>query len=421
LIWENFHPSDIERIQKSVQRSAETLSKWNEEWRYIKPGGSMRWQSGIGIPSKGENDSIVWDSIILDITERKEAQQKLRESEKKYRRLFDKNPQPMYIFNPDTWDFVEVNQAAINHYGYSEEEFLGMTLADIRPPEGFKKLKNTIEKHRSRETYVGEWKHLKKDGSLIDVEVTATNIQYDDTTYRLALIHDVTDQKRMQEKIIQSVIEGENRERKRIAHELHDGIGQYLAAASMNFESMKRDIRKLPQKREQQFKTGLSLLQNALSETRSISYNLMPKAIADYGLITAIENLIQNLQKSTDIIFNFDCNKEELELNDQAEINIYRIIQEIISNSVRHADCSTISIELKVNRNSIKLIVEDDGKGISVEEKHSDKGLGLRSIKTRVSNLQGAFDINSQPGKGMTTTITIPHLQTLLNNNKDNG
>lgn len=289
-IWENFHPSDIENVQKSVRRSAETLTKWNEEWRYIKPDGSVHWHSGIGIPSKGEDDSIVWDSIILDITE----------------------------------------------------------------------------------------------------------------------------QKRMQQKIIDSVIEGENRERKRIAHELHDGLGQYLVAANMNLESVKKDIQQLSEKKEQQFHTGLSLLKDALSETRSIAYNLMPKAIADYGLVTAVKNLIQNLQKSTDITFHFDYNKEELNLKDQAEINIYRIIQELVSNAVRHADCSAISIKLQVNRNSVKLIIEDDGKGIQLEEKNSNKGLGLRSIKTRVSNLQGTIDITSQPEEGMTTTIIIPYLQSLL-------
>ncbi len=412
---DHIHPEDKDRATESLEKAINGEDKfWQEQYRFKLSDGSSAHIIDQGIIIRNENgEAVRMVGTLNNITERVEAEQRLRESEKKYRHIFKDNPEPMWIYNPDTLEFVEVNQAAIKHYGYSEKEFLNMTLADIRPPENIEKLKNAIDKHRSEKSYFGEWRHLKKNGSLIHVEVTAANVQYKDKTYRLALMHDITEQKHMQQKIIESVIEGENRERKRIAHELHDGLGQYLVAANMNLESIKKDIRQLPEKREQQFQTGLSLLKNALSETRSIAYNLMPKTIAEYGLVMAVKNLIQNLQKSSDIIFHFDYNKEELNLKDQAEINIYRIIQELLSNAVRHADCSTISTKLQVNHNSVKLIIEDDGKGAQLEEKHGNKGLGLRSIKTRVSNLQGTLDIKSQPGEGMTATINIPHLETL--------
>lgn len=412
---DHIHPEDKDRATESLEKAVNGEDKfWQEQYRFKLSDGSTAHIIDQGIIIRDENgEAVRMVGTLNNITERVEAEQRLRESEEKYRHIFKDNPEPMWIYNPDTMEFVEVNQAAINHYGYSEKEFSNMTLADIRPPENIEKLKNAIDKHRSEKSYFGEWRHLKKNGSLIHVEVTTANVQYKDKTYRLALMHDITEQKHMQQKIIESVIEGENRERKRIAHELHDGLGQYLVAANMNLESVKKDIRQLPEKREQQFQTGLSLLKNALSETRSIAYNLMPKAIAEYGLVMAVKNLIQNLQKSTDITFRFDHNKEELNLKDQAEINIYRIIQELVSNAVRHADCSAISIKLQVNHNSVKLIIEDDGKGAQLEEKHGNKGLGLRSIKTRVSNLQGTLDIKSQPGEGMTATINIPHLETL--------
>lgn len=412
----HIYPEDKKQAINSLKNAlAGDKRFWKEEYRFLKADGTIAHVVDQGVIIRDEDGQAKrMIGTVNDVTKRKKAEQKLRESEEKYRHIFENNPQSMWIYNPETLEFMEVNQAAVKHYGYSEEEFLNMTLADIRPPEFIEKMKNAILKHRSEKSYSGEWRHLTKEGSLIYVEVTASNVQYKDKTYRLALMHDITEQKRMQQKIIDSVIEGENRERKRIAHELHDGLGQYLVAASMNLESVKKDIQQLSDKREQQFQTGLSLLKNALSETRSIAYNLMPKAIADYGLVTAVKNLIQNLQKSTEITFHFNYNKEELNLKDQAEINIYRIIQELVSNAVRHADCSTISIELKVNPNSVKLIIEDDGKGLQLKENHGNKGLGLRSIKTRVSNLQGTFNINSQPREGMTITIIFPHLQSLL-------
>jgi len=270
--------------------SAETLSPWNQEWQYIKADGETTWQNGIGIPHKDEDGTIVWDSIIIDITDRKQVQ----------------------------------------------------------------------------------------------------------------------------EKIINSILQGEDRERKRIAHELHDGLGQYLVAASMNFKSVKQDVDNLPEKRQKQFDTGMSHLKKALSETRSIAHNLMPKTIADYGLIAAIKNLLQELDKSSDIDIHFECNCQNLRLKNQVEINIYRILQETCSNAVRHSECSNIFVELNKNEDTFHLIVEDDGIGTQLEELHEEEGLGLRSIKTRVKNLNGSLDIKSTPGEGMTTTVSIPNIHLLI-------
>lgn len=288
-IWGNFPVSDRKNIQQSILESAADLSPWDEEWQYQKPDGSLHWHKGNGIPHKKEDGTVVWDSIIMDITEKKE----------------------------------------------------------------------------------------------------------------------------MQENIIRSVIEGEDRERKRIAHELHDGLGQYLVAANMNFESAKAEAQNLPQKRKKQFNTGLSFLKKALSETRSIAYNLMPKAIADYGLITALQNLIEDVKNSTDINLEFNCNCKKLKLKDQAEIDIYRICQETISNSVRHAECENIFVTLNKRENILSLVIEDDGSS-PLNAKENKQGLGIRSIKTRVRNLNGRFSMNSDPDEGMQTCIIIPNMQNLL-------
>jgi PAS domain S-box-containing protein len=359
-------------------------------------------------------DKVV--SVIRDITEQKNLEKRLRQSEKKYRHIFEDNPVPMWIFNPDTLKFVEVNQAAINHYGYSEEEFLNMTLADIRPPEDVEAMKKDVKQHQGKKSYSEEWTHIKKDGTKIDVELSAASVQYGNEKYRLILVNDVTKQKRLQEKIIQSILEGEDRERKRIAHELHDGLGQYLVAANMNFESVKKEIDSLPEKRRNQFSTGLSHLKNGLHETRSIAYNLMPKTIADYGLVTALENMMRDFEKSTDIVFNFEHNCEGLQLKNQAEINIYRIFQEITSNAVRHSECSTINAKLQLKEDTLTILIEDDGIGAELNNQDASKGLGLRSIKTRVNSLKGTLDIESQTGKGMTITIIIPEIDNLLTN-----
>lgn len=392
------------------------------QWKGIRVTtreGKKRIVDAKNIPLYDQNLMI---STVIDVTQQKELEQKLRKSEKKYRHLFKDNPEPMWIYDPETLEFVEVNQAAINHYGYSEEEFMNRTLLDIRPEEDAEALKENIKQNKGTASYSEEWVHLKKDGTKIDVELSASDVTYKkEKTYRLVLINDVTEQKRMQEKIIQSLIEGEDRERKRIAHELHDGLGQYLVAASMNLQSAKTDIEKLSEKRQKQFETGISHLKNALSETRNIAHDLMPKAISDYGLIAALENLINDFNKSTEIDFQFNHNCDELKLSDQAEINIYRIFQEILTNAVRHSECTKTNVELHLKNDSLKLMVKDNGIGAQLDEHHEETGLGLRSIKTRVSSLKGILDINSEPGDGMQTTIIIPSVNNLKYNDTDHG
>jgi PAS domain S-box-containing protein len=414
--WINYiHPEDRPKIEEiSRKKLASSDQEWQEEYRILKKDGTVAHIVDSAIIIRDDDGApLRMVGAMQDITERRKAQQQLRESEKKYRLLFENNPEPMWIYDPDTLNFIEVNKAAVNHYGYLQEEFLNMSLLDIHPPENAEALKENVEKNRGQDSYAEDWVHLQKDGTKINVEVSSTDVKYGKHTYRLVLSNDVTEQKKLQEKIIQSVIEGEDRERKRIAHELHDGLGQYLVAANMNFQSARQDADQLPPKRQQQFGTGLSLLKEALSETRSIAHNLMPKAITDYGLVAALQNLFKDLENSTGIEFHFHHNVDELRLQNQAEVNLYRIIQEAISNAVRHANCSTIRTTLQRNADSLTVEIEDDGIGMELQDHHKEKGLGLRSIKNRVKSLNGTINFESEQSEGILINVAVPDLHTL--------
>lgn len=131
--------------------------------------------------------------FFKDTTERKEAEEKLISSEEKYRTLFYKNPLPGWIFDPNTLRFLDVNEAAIKHYGYSKDEFLAMTIRDIRPKEEIPDLLSDIKKiGASKNSRTGTWNHLKKNGELILVETTAHSITFNHTKARLVVINDVT-------------------------------------------------------------------------------------------------------------------------------------------------------------------------------------------------------------------------------------
>ena len=144
------------------------------------------------------------DGVIRDITERKLAEKDLIESEEKYRYLFANNPQPMWIIDGDTLAFLEVNQAAINHYGYSREEFLTMTIKDIRPVEDIRKLEDNIALTSSIINRAGTSRHLKKDGQIIFVEITSHTVYFNGRNARHVLVNDITARMHAEKELIDS-------------------------------------------------------------------------------------------------------------------------------------------------------------------------------------------------------------------------
>jgi PAS domain S-box-containing protein len=136
--------------------------------------------------------------VALDLTDQ------LQEGEERYRELFEANPQPMWVYDAESLAFLAVNDAAVTHYGYSREEFLGMTILDIRPGEDLTALAQYLARPPLSLEKSGIWRHRKKDGKLIDVEVTTHALRFRGRPTRLVLVHDVTDRKRLEERYRQA-------------------------------------------------------------------------------------------------------------------------------------------------------------------------------------------------------------------------
>jgi PAS domain S-box-containing protein len=198
---EAIHPEDRQRIE-SVFFEQALEGKYDEEYRIIRPDGSLRWIRDRGFPitdNTGEAYRVV--GMAEDISNRKQAEEELRSSEARYRLLFESNPNPMWVFDLETLAFLAVNQAAIDHYGYSKSEFLSMTIADIRPHKDIASLHQVISNLTPEQNYLGVWKHLKKDGSVIDVEILAHTFSFANKQASLVLINDITDRLQAEQKI----------------------------------------------------------------------------------------------------------------------------------------------------------------------------------------------------------------------------
>ena len=169
----------------------------------------QRTKDGVEVIAESRYQVLELDGrkIVLqtnrDITERHRAEEVLRESEERYRYLFENNPLPMWVYDLETLDFLAVNDAAVFYYGFSREEFLSMTIRDIRPPEEIRALLENVSKTKGTIEIADIWKHRKKDGTVMDVEISSHPLIFDGRQSRLVLANDVTERKRAEKAIAQ--------------------------------------------------------------------------------------------------------------------------------------------------------------------------------------------------------------------------
>jgi PAS domain S-box-containing protein len=213
--WANLvHPDWQDIMTKYV--IDEVLGKqqrFDKEYQIVRPiDGVTRWVHGNAeLEFDNNHHPVKLIGTISDITERKLSEEALRESEEKYRYMFANNPQPMWIYDLETLAFLEINSAAIQHYGYSREEFLSMTLKDIRPQEDVEALLKDVEQIQGSFKPGNEWRHIMKNGKVINVEIISNAITFKGRKARHVMVNDITEKKKAEEEIIKLNTELEQR------------------------------------------------------------------------------------------------------------------------------------------------------------------------------------------------------------------
>ena len=407
---ENIHPDDRQKTLHSLNEAVNSNKEyWTGHYRFKNGDGSYSHVEDNGSfmqDEEGKNEHMV--GTISDITADVVAKEELKASEEQYRLLFKQNPIPMFIYDPDTLIFTTANEAAEKKYGYSEKEFAQMSILDIRPKQDVEAVEKLVLENPDQDrSEFSEWTHLTKDGKKLIVEISSSSIFYKGRNQRFVIAHDITDQRKAEERAISAIIEGEERERQRIAKELHDGLGQYLSASNMNLKSVYEDLEEIPDSLNSTFEAGLRFLKHAISETRNISQNLLPKAIQDYGLELAAESLTNHLRKSHKIDVYFYSNLDGVELPDKVQINLYRILQEALNNATKHANPTKIEVQISYSEGEVLLSIEDNGTGFDTNE-ISSEGIGIRSMKTRVGAMSANLDIVSNKGRGTIISVVVP-------------
>jgi two-component system sensor histidine kinase UhpB len=341
----------------------------------------------------------------------------LHESEQKYSVSVENASDGVLIIRDER--FVFCNRAFSRITGYDQNDLLGMDIYDMLAPEIVNRARERYRKMMvsEKEPKMGEIQIVCKDGTIRHLEINSGLIEYRREKAILAILRDMTERRDYQQKLrklSEQVIQTQEEERKRIAHELHDEIGQTMTAIDLNMELLNKytelpvisdnftriceDIRKLVLK--------------GIDDIHRISYNLRPHLLDNFGLVSALRWFAEDFHERTGIKISLRVEGEPLELSSGFETLIYRITQEALTNVMRHAEAGQVSILFRSSPEVAELVIEDDGKGFSVKDVlragDEGKGLGIFGMKERVSAFGGIFTIVSGEPKGTRLVAKFP-------------
>jgi len=224
-------------------------------------------------------------------------------------------------------------------------------------------------------------------------------------------VNDVTELKELESSSVQAIISAQEKERRRLAREIHDGIAPLLSTAKLELdlflEVLKAQDKDIPDERLLNIRNTIDAISVDL---RNLSHRLMPRLLEEFGLLSALQNMVNRLDTTTRSRIEFFCNLRPGERAEkEIELNIFRCCQEMMANAIKHADAEKITVQLIKHDKSIVLMVEDDGIGFNPEGLDPEgEGIGLLNIETRARTLNGEFLLESVKGRGTLISIELP-------------
>jgi PAS domain S-box-containing protein len=388
------------------------------EYRMIKKNGEMIWvESAISLVKNQGNGEQKYLMHNRDIHSIKAAEDLLKEREQKYRGLFEN--MDLGVMEVDLQDKIQwVNKSFEKMTGYSFsylkgknafKTFISSTVAKAQ-------MDNVNEKRREKKDSIYEVKMRVKDGEMKDVVISGSPIiDLNGKVKGSVGIHwDVTNIKKMesiieeeklsrQKDVMKATLNAEEQQRLIIGNELHDGVGHTLTYTSLFLQMAANEKNITPEI----IRKAKEKVDEALKEIKRISTNLVPPALIDLGFKEAIVELFNQYAKVNKITFKISCRDTDfLNVNLNAQRNIYRIIQELLNNTVKHSKADTVNLNIKKTRHSMELVFFNNGNAFNPLK--VKRGLGLNSIHNRTYFYNGKIVIESNKNKGTFFNISIP-------------
>ncbi|SNC59816.1 PAS domain S-box-containing protein [Hymenobacter gelipurpurascens] len=343
--------------------------------------------------------------FAIDITASEQMKVQLHTEKEFTEQLLDSTVDMIAALNQEG-HITAWNHTAEIQTGLSAEQVLGHPLREFQLSNNQTEFCASIDKalHGEPVTRLG-WKDIIRTGAYYDVylvpllrdnaNVGALLIMREATAREELLIETTRLKLRQQKEVLDAILTAQEDERRRIAEALHNGVGQLLYAIKLHLEN----TAELPRTN-----AGLALLDEAIRATRGISFELTPGVLEDFGLETALKELVKRIPKPP-IRLHCDIPRN---LPRTIQVALYRIVQELLNNIMKHAKAGEVFVYLEQVDQQLHLSVEDDGIGFEYQQTTPSKGIGLSSIRNRVELLNGHFTIQSRPGHGTIVTIQVP-------------
>jgi PAS domain S-box-containing protein len=410
------HPEDRAFLLAEADAAVASRSGFRVEVRGIVPGtGELKWVAITGTVRCDEAGVPVRvDGITVDITERREAELLLRESEIRFRAIFENAGIGIALVGTDGV-LVESNPALEQFLGYTAAEFQKMHFGEFTHQDDLKLdlgLYQDLMAGR-RKRYQIEKRYIRKDGEVIwgKLVVSAVRDPEGSVLFGIGMVEDITEKKRVEQEVLSlsdKLIYTQEQERSRIARELHDGLGQQIAALSISVASLKRQ---LPEQ-DTEGRERMARLQQrlaAISEgVRRISHELHPAVLELAGIVPALRSYCKQFSADNGVAVSLEAEENFDQISADAALCLYRIAQEALQNVAKHSGAKEARVELQRAGEGVLMTVADRGRGFDADASAAHAGLGLVSMQERARLLHGRLKITSLPGAGTTLEVLIP-------------
>ena len=418
------HPDDQQKMQASVQEHLRAVNpEYGSQYRIRANDGSYRWVLAKGrlVAFDEKGNPLRMIGTHTDITDAIERERELKEMNERFACMMKATHELLWEWDMRSKRVYRTKDAVENVYGVNDDSSIQTVeswLQRVHPDEQTLvwKTLNEILAAAHNQTFEIEYRFLRDDGEYAYIYDRCIILR-DDQNRPLRLIgaaQNISDRKRLEKELIkaeleyqrlihQATVDSQEKERAEIGKELHDNINQVLTTTKLYLDLALAE----PSLNETLIQKSLSNIKKIIQEIRLLSRSLMDPSIGDLGLIASINDLIENIHLTQKLRITFTAEDRVENLLDAAQkLAVFRIIQESLSNILRHAKASTAILRITLNENEVRLHIEDDGVGFGSE--NVKKGAGLKNIQNRIYLIHGTLQLRSHPGRGCTLALQFP-------------
>lgn len=410
-----YTPESWERLKRAIAETLRSGAPYELDLEIIRPDGARRWITDRGealCDASGRIASL--RGTAQDITERKQAEDALRQSEEKFRRVFRGAGVGMLVVAPDG-HFLAANKTFCDYLGYSEEELLKKTVQSITFPEDWptfsRRLTETLKGGGTFQNV--EKRCLHKSGRIVVTQSSASLIcgLSGEPLYLVGEALDITERKAAEQALAgvsRRLIEAHEEERSWIARELHDDFSQRIAFLSVSLDRLRQDLSASAFHVRKRIAEASALVSGLATDIQALSHRLHSSRLHLLGLASAASGLCKDLSERHNLEIKFHAEDVPKTLSEEISLCLFRVLQEALQNAFKHSGVRRFDVFLAATPTEVELRVHDSGAGFDLEQAAAGPGLGLTSMKERVKLIAGQLFLDSSPGAGTTVQVRVP-------------